>query len=156
MIIDHIGIVVKDLEAGIAHWRDVFGYSQLTDVVVNKRQKVKVVFLEKKDSILIKLVTPLDKTSPVHAFARRGGGLHHLCFKCNNLEQELQRLKAHDLRVLVPPQPGEAFANENIAFLFAKMGLNIELIDTDKKAGLKVGREGVDAEPLAKGENTAQ
>ena len=37
---------------------------------------------------------------------------------------------------LVQPQPGEAFNNHNIAFLLARYGLNIELIDTDEKAGL--------------------
>ena len=39
------------------------------------------------------------------------------------------------LRILTSPEPGEAFDNELIAFLFAGNGLNIELIDTDKKAG---------------------
>ncbi|WP_244826054.1 hypothetical protein [Carboxylicivirga linearis] len=34
------------------------------------------------------------------------------------------------------PQPGEAFENENIAFLLAPGNLNIELIDTDKRAGI--------------------
>ncbi|MCK5153918.1 MAG: hypothetical protein KAQ93_06120 [Spirochaetales bacterium] len=40
------------------------------------------------------------------------------------------------LRTLVPPQPENAFKNEDIAFIYAKHGLNIELIDTDKKAKL--------------------
>ena len=38
--------------------------------------------------------------------------------------------------MLVPPQPGEAFNNNKIAFLLAKYGLNIEIIDTDEKAGM--------------------
>ena len=42
------------------------------------------------------------------------------------------------LRILSHPQPGEAFDNENIAFVYAKQGLNIELIDTEKRAGLLV------------------
>ena len=36
----------------------------------------------------------------------------------------------------VPPQPGEAFNNHDIAFLLARYGLNIELIDTEEKAGI--------------------
>jgi len=36
------------------------------------------------------------------------------------------------LRILVTPQPGEAFENQNIAFVFAKHGLIIELIETQK------------------------
>jgi hypothetical protein len=38
--------------------------------------------------------------------------------------------------VLVPPQPGEAFNNHEIAFLLARYGLNIELIDTEERYGL--------------------
>lgn len=134
MRIDHIGIATRSLESGIKQWEDVFGYKQLTEIVENTRQKVKVVFLVKKDSITIKLIEPTDKTSPIHTYASRGGGLHHLCFKCNNVEFELDVLMEKGLRVLSPPQPGEAFENEKIAFLFAKNGLNIELIDTEKRA----------------------
>jgi methylmalonyl-CoA/ethylmalonyl-CoA epimerase len=38
------------------------------------------------------------------------------------------------LRILTPPQPGEAFEDEKIAFVYAGDGLSIELIDTDKRA----------------------
>ena len=134
MVIDHIGIVVKSIEAGIKHWEDVFGYQKMTDIVINSRQKVKVVFLCKENSVLIKLVEPTDESSPVYKFSLRGGGLHHLCFNCENLNFELQRLTDIGLRMLTEPEPGEAFDGENIAFLFAKQGLNIEVIDTDKKA----------------------
>ncbi len=134
MVIDHIGVVVKALEAGIAHWEKVFEYRQMTQIVINTRQKVKVVFLTKKDSITIKLIEPLDDTSMIYALAQKGGGLHHVCFRCADMSEELTRLKGLGLRVLAEPQPGEAFENENIAFLYAKQGLNVELIETDKKA----------------------
>jgi methylmalonyl-CoA/ethylmalonyl-CoA epimerase len=135
MIIDHIGVVVRSLRDGIRHWEDFFGYRQATEVVVNTRQKVNVVFLEKADSIPVKLVAPSDSASPVSAFAMKGGGLHHLCFRCPSIDHELARISLLGARVLFPPQPGEAFENEKIAFVFCKMGLNIELIDTEKRAG---------------------
>jgi len=135
VIIDHIGIAVRSLEDGIAHWQKVFGYRQATEIVVNTRQKVRVVFLEKADSLEVKLIEPVDETSPIHRFAGRGGGLHHLCFRCGDLGQEIDRLTGEGLRVLAAPQPGEAFAGEDIAFIFAQMGLNIELVDTDQRAG---------------------
>ena len=138
MIIDHVGIVVKSINDGIAHWEKVFGYKQITDIVQNTRQKVNVVFLKKKNSITIKLIEPSEKSSSIYKFSMRGGGLHHLCFKCDNLQFELGRLQKLGLRILSHPQPGEAFDNENIAFVYAKQGLNIELIDTEKRAGLLV------------------
>lgn len=132
--IDHIGIVVKNIDDAISQWRICFGYSQHTNPVTNTRQKVKVVFMSKPGSITIKLTEPLDDTSPIFAFAKKGGGLHHLCFKTDNLESEISTQKSNGLYLLSPPQPGEAFNNENIAFLLAKNNLNIELIDTDQKA----------------------
>jgi len=136
MNIDHIGIVTKSLEKGLKLWIETFGYRQKTAAVVNTRQKVKVVFLEKKGSTGIKLLEPVDDSSPVYRFALKGGGLHHLCFKCNSLESKLVELKADGFRVLAGPEPGEAFDNEDIAFIYATQGLNIELIDTDVRAEL--------------------
>ena len=134
MVIDHIGLVVKSIEKGIEHWEKVFEYRKMTEVVVNSRQKVKVVFLCKENSLTVKLLEPIDEKSSVYKFAMKGGGLHHICFKCNDMNKELQRLSEMGLRILTPPQPGEAFENENIAFIYAKHGLNIELIETDIKA----------------------
>lgn len=134
MKIDHIGIVVKSIDKGIKQWEENFGYSRITDIVENTRQKVKVVFLEKSDSIRIKLIEPTDPASGAFTLYKKGGGLHHLCFKCDNLDQKIKELKENGLRTLAAPEPGEAFENEKIAFLYAKQGLNIELIDTDKLA----------------------
>lgn len=132
--IDHIGIVVKNINDGIKQWQEIFNYQQMTEIVVNTKQKVNVVFMKKTDSCLIKLVSPTDESSSIYKFAKRGGGLHHLCFQADSLEHELNTIDNSKLRVLSPPQSGEAFENEDIAFIYAGNGLNIELIDTDKKA----------------------
>ena len=52
----------------------------------------------------------------------------------NHRAVTLERFKEMGFRILAAPQPGEAFDYEDIAFVFAKQGLNIEIIDTDKKA----------------------
>jgi methylmalonyl-CoA/ethylmalonyl-CoA epimerase len=134
MIIDHIGIAVKSIEKGMNLWESLFGYRQKTEIVINTRQKVRVVFLRKDKSIDIKLIEPTDSSSSIYAFAQRGGGLHHLCFKCAVLHTELGNLQQLGVRILALPEPGEAFQNEEIAFIFAGQGLNIELIDTEKRA----------------------
>jgi len=134
MVIDHIGIVVRSLESGIKQWRSAFGYQQITEIVENCKQKVKVVFLDKANSLTVKLIEPTDKDSPIFNFARRGGGLHHLCFKCESIDQEIDRLKCQEMRLITAPEPGEAFENESIAFMLGQNGLNVEFIETDKKA----------------------
>ena len=131
MVIDHLGIVVKSIEKSIEYWENVFGYIQMTEIVINTRQKVKVVFLTKENSLIVKLIEPIDETSPVYRIARKGGGLHHLGFRCKNIDEEITRLKSLGLRVITNPQPGEAFENNQIAFLLGNQSLNIELIDTN-------------------------
>jgi len=101
-------------------------------IVINTRQKVKVVLLTKENSILIKLIEPTDETSPVYRAARKRGGMHHLGFRCKDVKEEMNRLKNLGLSVITNPQPGEAFENNRIAFLLGNQGLNIELIDTTK------------------------
>jgi methylmalonyl-CoA/ethylmalonyl-CoA epimerase len=135
MILDHIGIVVPSLEKAVDQWESLFGYHRNSDIVLNTRQKVRVVFLSKKDSLTIKLIEPSAADSPVFQAARRGGGLHHLCFRCSGLHRELSVLEQRGARLIVPPQPGEAFNNHEIAFLLAGNNLNIELIDTSEKQG---------------------
>lgn len=136
MKIDHICFAVRDLKEGIAYWDNVFGYGQMTEIVTNSLQKVKVTFLCKEDSILIKLIEPLEDNKSLVNFVNRGGGFHHICFKCSDIDDKMRELTDKGLLTLVPPQPGEAFNNNNIAFLLTKNGVNIELIDTDEKAGL--------------------
>jgi len=80
MKIDHICFAVKNLNDGIAYWDRVFGYKQMTGIVENSLQKVKVVFLSKDDSITIKLIEPAESNLSLINFVNRGGGFHHLCF----------------------------------------------------------------------------
>lgn len=134
MIIDHICIAVKEIDEGIAYWEKVFGYKQMTGIVVNSLQKVKVAFLKKENSLTIKIIEPLKENLSLVNFVTRGGGFHHICFRCDNIKDGLKELKEKGLITLVPPQPGEAFNNHDIAFLLARYGLNIELIDTDERA----------------------
>lgn len=135
MVIDHVGIAVRSLERSIPRWQAAFGYEQATEIVVNTRQRVRVVFLERDGSLPVKLVEPTDDDSPVHAFVQRGGGLHHLCFRAESVASEAARLAALGMRLVAEPQPGEAFEGESIAFVYAGDGLNIELIDTEIRAG---------------------
>ena len=139
MVIDHIGVVVRSIDDAVTRWERVFGYRQSTQPITNSRQRVSVVFVEKAGSLDVKLIEPTDASSSIYALAQRGGGLHHLCFRCESVDTEVARMEALGLRIISPPQPGEAFANENIAFVYAGDGLNIELIDTARRAGLLVG-----------------
>ena len=134
MVLDHIGIVVRSLQEALPQWETLFGYQRRSDIVLNTRQKVRVVFLGKEDCLAVKLIEPTAPDSPVFQAARRGGGLHHLCFRCDSVADQIPTLQKNGATLIVPPQPGEAFNNHPIAFLLAG-NLNFELIDTTEKRG---------------------
>lgn len=135
MKVDHICFAVKNISEGISYWESVFGYRQMTEVIVNSLQRVKVAFLSKEESVMVKLIEPLSDNASLVNFVNRGGGFHHLCFRVENIDEQVKELKEKGLLLLIPPQPGEAFSNHDIAFMLARYGLNVELIDTDEKAG---------------------
>jgi methylmalonyl-CoA/ethylmalonyl-CoA epimerase len=133
VLIDHIGIVTPSIDDGIRQWQQLFGYHKASEIIENTSQKVRVVFLSKEGSTLIKLVEPSASDSPVSAFARRGGGLHHLCFRCDDIDLQVPLLQANGAKFIVPPEPGEAFNGEDIAFFLTRNNLSVELIDTTGK-----------------------
>jgi methylmalonyl-CoA/ethylmalonyl-CoA epimerase len=98
-----------------------------------------VQFLQRAGSIDIKLIEPSGAESPLWQFLKKGEGLHHLCFRVNDVRQQLSELEAHGMRVLAAPEPGEAFDDGLIAFGYAGCGLNVELIDTDRRRGELAG-----------------
>jgi methylmalonyl-CoA/ethylmalonyl-CoA epimerase len=135
MIIDHSCFAVKDLKEGIGYWENIFGYRQMTQPVDNTRQQVKVVFLQKENSLPVKLIELLPGNTSLEKFTDQGGGFHHICFKCADLQETNGDLKSKGVRMLVPPQPGKAFGNHDIAFMWGRNKINFELIDTDVRAG---------------------
>ena len=124
MIIDHICFAVKNLEEAIAYWEEVYGYRQMTEVVENTRQRVKVCFMTKDGSATVKLIEPVEGNQSLQNFVNRGGGFHHVFFRCESISETMTDLTAKGLLTLVPPQPGEAFNNHDIAFLLGRYGMN--------------------------------
>lgn len=136
MHIDHVCVAVKSIEKAAPKLCALLGFTPKTGKVMNTRQQVNVQFLQRPGSIDIKLIEPSGETSPLWQFLKRGEGLHHLCFKAEDVRDQLASLEKLGLRVLAAPAPGEAFEEELIAFGYAGSGLNIELIDTDRRRDL--------------------
>jgi methylmalonyl-CoA/ethylmalonyl-CoA epimerase len=131
--LDHIAIAVRSVDAAADKLAGLLGYHRATEKVMNTRQRVNVVFLEKTGSLPIKLIEPSDSESPLCDFVKKGGGLHHICFKASGVEAACADLSARGARVIASPQPGEAFDERLIAFLYLGLGLNVEIIDTDQR-----------------------
>jgi methylmalonyl-CoA/ethylmalonyl-CoA epimerase len=116
--LDHIGIAVKSLEA--ARIYEVLGLS-VQHVETVETQRVKTAFLSVGDSNL-ELLEPTSPDSPIAKFIeKRGEGIHHLCFRVDNIEEHLERLKAAGYR-LVNEAPVPGAHGCRVAFLHPSAG----------------------------------
>jgi len=137
MHLDHVAIAVRSVETAAERLCTLTGYSRKTDKVTNSRQQVTVLFLAKPGSLDIKLIEPSGPDSPLWNSLRKGEGLHHLCFRVDDVSATCEQLATEGVRILAKPQPGEAFDDQPIAFCYFGTGLNVELIDTDRRRGLR-------------------
>ncbi len=97
--IDHVAIAVRSLAASVEVYERVLGLSGWVIEEVPD-QKTKVAMLDIGES-RIELLEATAADSPVAGFiAKRGEGLHHICFRVEDLDEELRRLKASGLRLV--------------------------------------------------------
>lgn len=124
--IHHVGIVVADLQAAYRFWRDTLGLPLVKEAEIAD-QGVRAALLAAGDSE-IELLEPLSPDTGVARFlARRGEGLHHLCFRASHVEEHLEQLKARNV-ALLDTTPRDGLAGR-IAFLHPKAchGVLVEL-----------------------------
>ena len=115
--IHHIGVVVPNLEAGYRFWRDALGLV-LTKSATIEEQGVKAALLKVGESE-IELLEPLSPDNGVGKFlARRGGGLHHICFETEDVAHELEAAREKGLP-LIDQKPRRGLAGM-ICFLHPK------------------------------------
>ena len=106
--IHHVGIVVPDLASAMSFWRDLLGLALVKTAVVQD-QGVKAALLKAGESE-IELLEPLAAENGVGKFlARRGGGLHHVCFETEDVAAELSRAREKGIQLIDQrPRPGLA------------------------------------------------
>jgi methylmalonyl-CoA epimerase len=125
--IDHIAIVVADLEAAVSLYIQTLGFSEVYREIVED-QGVEVVGLRTGEAI-IELLRPLDEASPIARFRGDAASkLHHTAYRVSDLSGELARLKARGVR-LIDEQPRRGAHGNTIAFLHPRStgGVLIEL-----------------------------
>lgn len=116
--LDHIGIAVADIEHSIEFYRASYGF-ELSHREVITSQDVEVAFL-KLPNTSIELLAARGASSKLSAFlAKKGPGLHHICYRVDDIERELARLKSLGFTLLdETPRPGAH--GTRIAFLHPK------------------------------------
>ena len=97
--LDHVGIVVQDIDTSLQTYRDQLGFALLQRVLIPEQQ-VEAAFLDAGNST-IELIAPTNESSGVAKFLQnRGEGLHHICYVVADIHVALAALKNQGLRLI--------------------------------------------------------
>jgi len=127
--LNHVAIVVPDLDAAIALYRDMLGAEVLPPHALPEHG-VTAAFVEFGNT-RVELLEPLGAESPVRGFLTRHpeGGMHHVCYEVADIKGARDRLRAAGARVLGDGEPKIGAHGKPVLFLHPKdfCGTLIEL-----------------------------
>ena len=129
MKLDHVGIAVRSIEKALRSYQLAMGLEMEAAIEVEE-QKVRVAMLPVGES-RIELLEATDPASPIRRFLdKRGEGVHHICFKVEDLDRRLAALREAGIQVL-PNAEGTGYEGRRISFLHPRSthGVLIELVE---------------------------
>ena len=118
--LNHVAIVVPDLAAAAAVYRDTLG-AQVSEPMPLPDHGVTTVFVELGNT-KIELLHPLGDDSPIASFLERNpsGGMHHVCYEVEDILTARDRLRAQGARVLGDGEPRPGAHGKPVLFLHPK------------------------------------
>jgi len=97
--INHLAIVVEDVQKALGFWRDALGLP-VGKIERNAGEEVDIAFLPLGEGE-IELLAPINETSGVAKYlAKRGAGMHHICLEVDDVAATMQRLRDHNIELL--------------------------------------------------------
>jgi len=125
--IAHVGVAVRDLDEAVRFYRDILG-ARVHPPEAADGARIVCVSLGESD---VELLTSDDAESPIGRFlAKRGPGIHHVCFRVGDLDAALEHCRAAGYQLLDQhPRPGAD--GHRVAFVHPKAtaGILLELTD---------------------------
>ena len=118
--LNHVAIVVPDLDAATALYRDTLG-ATVSEAQALQDHGVTTVFVD-LDNTRIELLHPLGDDSPIGRFLERhpDGGMHHFCYEVDDICAARDQLKAQGSRVLGDGEPRIGAHGKPVLFLHPK------------------------------------
>jgi len=126
----HVGILVADIGSASEAYVRRFGYSIRTSVIHDPTQTAFVQFLALPGStVLVELVAPDRPDSKLSGALRKGGGLNHMCYAVEDIDDACRHLRAEAMLLIQPPVPAAAFPGRRIAWLIGRDRIPVELVE---------------------------
>ena len=115
---NHLGIAIKKINS----------FHSDLEVIHDKIQNVNISFVKCND-LVIELVEPVNKHSPINSYINKQQTFYHICFRVPDLNASIRRAKQFNFTKISKPVPAIAFNNKMIVWLYnTKIGL-VELLE---------------------------
>ena len=118
MRLHHVGIVVNDLASYGEAYKTLLGLRQASAIFEDPIQRVRLQFWKDAHGHLLELIEPAATDSPVRKALQKGGGLNHLCYEVDDMDQEVRRAVESGAVLTGAIAPAVAFGGRRVAFLF--------------------------------------
>jgi methylmalonyl-CoA epimerase len=127
--LDHVGIAVQSLDDSLPLFESITGGKGYGREVVES-QGVEVVFVGAGEGRLELLAPVRDDSAVAKYLARRGPGMHHLCYRVDDITAELDRYRAEGAQ-LIDETPRAGAHGHRVAFIHPKStgGVLVELLE---------------------------
>lgn len=127
----HVGFVVASIPDVAERFARSISAQWNGQIFHDPNQNVRVTFLQTgaPGEASIELIEPVDEKSPVVAFLKKGGGLHHVCYEVDSLEAQLEISRSVKALVVKPPLPAVAFDGRRIAWVITPERLLVEYLE---------------------------
>jgi methylmalonyl-CoA/ethylmalonyl-CoA epimerase len=136
MIFDHIGLFVREIEAGRRQLAALLPILHWTDVVDDAQMNIQVQFGYDGTGICYELVAPLGEPNPVARALDDGKNiLNHVAYRCPDFESACAALRREGAVPLGRPQRAAAFDGARVAFYLTPLRFIVELVE-DRSGGV--------------------
>jgi len=131
--IHHVGIAVPSIEDALKFHVEALGMKQVTDIVYDESQKVKVVLLSPEETnhenySYVELVESVG-SSPVDQILKQRNRLYHYCIEVSNIEETLEKVRKEHAIIVLQPTPAKLFNGRRIAFIWTPSQYLLEFLE---------------------------
>jgi methylmalonyl-CoA/ethylmalonyl-CoA epimerase len=126
----HVAVLVADVERASASYVANYGYEIRSEIIDDPVHTATVCFLALPSSgVYLELVAPNGPKSVLQTGLVKGGGLNHVCFATDSIDEAIAHLREQGAVLIRPPAPAVAFRNQPIAWLMDRTNTLVEVVE---------------------------
>jgi methylmalonyl-CoA/ethylmalonyl-CoA epimerase len=131
--IHHTGLAVTSIEEKLPFYINGLGMKQLTEIIFDPIQKVRVVLLgynsDDQHPPFIELVEPAGSSTPIDRFLKNNISIYHFCIEVPDISEALLTARANKSMIIQQPVPAILFNNRKIAWVLTPDKYLIEFLE---------------------------